>query len=306
MQGYDILIVIVNDLPDSDIRLALEKAQKWNKKVYLVRTYNFSAEKNRDIYYSIQKTHLNLGKNQKSISFGTEKVKVYIVDTENTIKFDFLSLQEDLSQEANSKSNHEAMLMTMTGYSAKIIELKFQMFSNRIKQLAVASAVGGVVPIPGFSATVELGILIEEALIGLQGFGLSKQSIQSLEEQCRFEMGSIEKDLSERISKQCPLLGILRNHLPASVKLVTTDDVKESSAFLVQSCGTAILDELSVVAISESIEIGVKWLIPFIGFAVDAGISYYVTKHQLQSFLHQMKELAMFVSSRVHINEELN
>ena len=53
-------------------------------------------------------------------------------------------------------------VLNLSGVSKKLIEMKAEELSSRIKWVALASAVGGAIPIPGLSAVVDIALVTKE------------------------------------------------------------------------------------------------------------------------------------------------
>ena len=302
---YDFFLIVTKDIFSSDAKYVADEVQKNNKRFYLIRTHiDDSIEKqmkDKDDDESLEEEDIvaDVRKNVKTeletFAFDTSKFKVYLVNNRNPLEYDFPKLKEDICRDSVSELQQEALLLTIGGYGREMIELKYKLFQSRIKKAAIASAAGGAVPIPGISATIDLTILIEETLTYFEGFGLSKESIESLEELNEVPKGTIEDALTNKLYNENRLLYVVRHGAPRA--LSSWDSVRSASLAIASTSGRFIASQLSLLATSETVETTVKWVLPFVGSAVAAGISYAVTSYQLGCFLDQMKKLAVFANS---------
>ena len=177
-----------------------------------------------------------------------------------------------------------------------MVELKYKLLKKRVVKASLASAAGGVIPIPGFSILVDITLLVEEILTYFEGFGLSKSSIESLEDLNNVRKGTIEKALKRKLKEEKNgLLHIIREGAPKS--LSNWISIRRAAVSIAGSSSRMILSKLALLATSSAIETTFQWVLPVIGSAASAGLSFAVTFYQLSYFLTQMKDIAMFANS---------
>ena len=304
---YDFFLIVTKDIFSSDAKFAADLVQDENKRFYIVRTHTDESikaeleEKKEDKEHCLDELDVRaeIRKNVETEigvhAFNAEKFRVYLVNCKNSLDFDFPKLQKDICEDSVSELQQEALLLTIVGYGQELIKQKYALFQKRIYKAALASAAGGAVPIPGVSAAIDLLILIEEALTYFEGFGLSKESIASLEELNEVERGTIEKALKGQIMNKYPVLDFIREREPSA--LSSMQSLKDAAVSIVKTSSGYLLKQLYTVAASEGVEKIVSWCAPILGSAMAAGISYAVTSYQLQCFLEQTKNMAEFANS---------
>ena len=158
----------------------------------------------------------------------------------------------------------------------------------------MASAAGSAVPLPGVGVAIDLTILVEEILEYVKGFGLTKDAIESLEKLYGTEVGFIEKGLSDHLRTNYPVIHHIRQNSPKA--LVSRKSIQIAAARIIAASGFFILKQLTLSAASEVVETGLKF-IPLIGLGISAGVSYFVTRFQLNSFLRNVKQVAHFANN---------
>ena len=221
---YDFFLIVTKDIFSSDAKFLAELVQKENKKFYLVRTLidcSIEAELKHNEDMTDEKVTLivrqNLVAELGELGFDTEQIKVYIVNCEKPDQHDFPSLQQDICDDSMSERKKEALLLTIRACGKQMIDLKYKMFKKRIYTVALASAAGGAVPIPGVGATVALVILIEELLTYFVGYGLRRGAIASLEKLNELEPGTIEKTIAGSMENYHKLLFVIRKETPETI-----------------------------------------------------------------------------------------
>ena len=264
VNNYDFFLIVTKDIFSSDAKYVADLVQENNKRFYLVRTHIDDTiekqldDKDDDEFLSEEDIVADVRKNiqyeLETFAFDTNKFKVYLVNNKNSLEFDFPKLKEDICRDSVSELQQEALLLTIGGYGRQMIDLKYSLFKKRLTKAALASAAGGAVPIPGVSATVDIGILIEETLTYFEGFGLSKESIESLEELNEVPNGTIEIALTNKLYNEYRLLYVIREGAPRA--LSSWDSVKSAALSIASTSGRYILSQLSLVATSETVKTG--------------------------------------------------
>ena len=302
---YDFFLIVTKDIFSSDAKFAADLVQDENKRFYIVRTHTDESIKAEledneedcldepDVRAEIRK---KLEEEIGVHAFNAEKFRVYLVNCKKSLDFDFPKLQKDICEDSVSELQQEALLLTIGGYGQELIKQKYALFQKRIYKVALASAAGGAFPIPGVSAAVDLFILIEETLTYLEGFGLSKESIASLEELNQVETGIIEKALGKMMENKYPLLHSIRENAPSNLSSRQSLEGAYKSCFKTLSEGN-LLKQLKTVATCEVVKCALGWSVPILGSVASAGLSYAVTAYQLGCFLDQTKEMAEYANS---------
>ncbi|XP_063728692.1 interferon-inducible GTPase 5-like [Symsagittifera roscoffensis] len=298
---YDFFLIVTKDIFSSDAKFVAELVQKENKKFYLVRTHidhsiRDEKEDNEDMSEEevVAKIRKNLQTEIERLGFDTEH-KVYIVNCRRPKQLDFPRLQRDICEDNVSTWKREAFLLTIRAFGQQMIDMKFDMFKTRIYKVALASAAGGAIPIPGVGAMIDMVILIEELLTYFVGFGLTRGAIASLEELNGLESGTIESDIAVSMEKDHKLLFLIRKEAPD--RILSKEALKTAALTIVKTCSGIILTELTLIAASEAVESSVAWFLPILGSVIAAGISYSVTAYQLRLILKEVKEVAELINA---------
>ena len=301
---YDFFLIVTNNIFSSDAKFLAELVQKENKKFYLVRTHidcSIKAELKHNKDMTDEKVTLivrqNLVAELGKMGFDTEQIKVYLVNCEKPDQHDFPSLQQDICKDSVSERKKEALLLTIRACGKQMIDLKYEMFKKRIYAVALASAAGGAIPIPGVGAMIDMVILIEELLTYFVGFGLTRGAIARLEKLNKLEQGTIENRIAASMETHHKLLFAIRKEAPKTI--LTKEDLKFAALTILKACSAVILAELTLIAVSEAVESSVVLVLPFLGSVIAAGISYSVTAYQLRWLLNEVKEVAELVNANV-------
>lgn len=107
----------------------------------------------------------------------TPEIFVLSGELENTDRWDFpLLKQRILSVLPEVKRN--ILAVSLGGYAADLIESKYQVLKRRILYYALASALGSVVPVPGFSFGVDTALILKMAYEFARSFGLTSTQVQ--------------------------------------------------------------------------------------------------------------------------------
>ena len=152
--------------------------------------------------------------------------------------------------------------------SEKMIAMKVEQLQARIKWLTAVSAAGGAVPIPGFSALLDIPLVLRELEFQRRQLQIDEATMQKYTETFGPEFKiQLEANISADVQKY--LVGFDPKTM---VRLAAS----------ITSCMLA----------SEAVEWGAK-LIPILGSIAGAGISAAVTYNQLTTALDAHKEIAL-------------
>jgi hypothetical protein len=144
-------------------------------------------------------------------------------------QFDFPELQQNLL-EALPQIKRDILALALAGYTKKLIDAKYKTLKGRIIFYALASALGGLLPIPGVSIAVDGVLLVKfskevadafglnQAQISAHGLQLADKVIRIIEQTTKyFAVGGIIRMISayatetavEEIAKAIPVVGSL-------------------------------------------------------------------------------------------------
>ncbi|XP_060578232.1 T-cell-specific guanine nucleotide triphosphate-binding protein 2-like [Ruditapes philippinarum] len=271
-QTYDYFIIITaTRFTENDIWLANE-VQKLQKKFFFIRTkMNMDVENDAHDYPgtsksdTVNKVREEMKQHVSKEHF--ENTKVYLIDNHFVLDYDFPNLVETMIKEAPTLKQ-EAMALTLTILTENIINQKRSALRKRILVVALGSAAGGAVPLPGTSLAVDAAIVMGEVEFYKQQFGLNDKS---LHENAR----SLEIDV-ENLKER---LNITRQLAVASTRLIAT--------------------VVSKMALSEVAEKVTAFVLPVLGSVIAAGISYGSTVSVLMSILDECVSDAQIINKQL-------
>ena len=193
-QQYDFyLILTATRFMELDIWLAQE-VQKSGKKCFFVRTkididvnntkmthpktFHFDATIDEIRAYCKEQV-MNIVEQTHELSL--KDLPIFLISNAilHSQDFDFPKLKEKIIEDFPSLKQ-EAILFVLSG-TQKILEHKKKMLEKRIPKVAILSAIGGLIPIPGLSVVVDMEILKSEVEFYRQQFGLDKTSLMHLD-----------------------------------------------------------------------------------------------------------------------------
>ncbi|XP_033985221.1 interferon-inducible GTPase 5-like [Trematomus bernacchii] len=269
-ERFDFFIIISADrFRENDVKLALE-IQKMGKKFYFVRSKidnnmreatrsqrDFNAE---DTLKKIRDDCIKGLENQ-----GIQSPQVFPVSSFDLHLYDFRLLMETLERELPAHKR-DVLLLAMPIVNLEIINKKKEALQSKIKYLAAASALVAAVPIPGLSLAVDLTMLVDNAIVYKNTFGLDPKSLQSLADSGGVPLHDLRAEMKSPLALKEISREVVLNMLKVSVFHVASLAAEEGSRF-----------------------------IPVFGFAAAAAISYACTYRALTTILDMLAEDAQRV-----------
>ncbi|MBN3295607.1 IIGP5 GTPase, partial [Amia calva] len=251
---YDFFIIIASErFKDSNVQLATS-IQKMKKRFYFVRTKIDdslrAAGRKKD--YNEEKT---LEVIRQDCIFGLEKYGlvspiVFLISSFELHLYDFPKLEETLEDELPKHKRH-VLLLSLPNLTLEINQRKRQALLADVWKLATLSCAVAMVPIPGLSVVVDVGILVKELRRYYEAFGLDEESLNSLAERVGKEM--INSPLNKEIS--------------ADVVIKMLTKAAGAGLMVVEYCASTI---------------------PVFGSMVAGGISFGTTYYMLKSCLDEL------------------
>ncbi|XP_060605949.1 interferon-inducible GTPase 5-like [Ruditapes philippinarum] len=182
-ERYDFfLILTATRFHENDIWLA-KKVEKLEKKFIFIRTkMNYDVDNNEKDNDESKFVTVDKIRNEMAQQIATEQfenVKVYLIDNRDDQDYDFPILIEKMIKEA-PVWKQEAMTLTLTSLTGDLINRKKNVLRKRIMIVALGSALGGAVPMPGVSIAVDKEIIMHEVDFYKQQFGLDDESLQKM------------------------------------------------------------------------------------------------------------------------------
>ncbi|XP_060567231.1 interferon-inducible GTPase 5-like [Ruditapes philippinarum] len=265
------LIITATRFTENDIWLANE-VQNLGKKFIFIRT-KMSIDVSNDGHDNpgickddtVSKVRQAMAKHVKDAGF--EEIRVFLIDNHFPLDYDFPDLIETMINEA-PKWKQEAMTLTMTNLTKSLIHRKKDVLQKRIMKVAIVSAIGGAVPLPGVGLVVDLSIFIEEIHFYRKQLGLDDDSLQEIARSLDTTVEHLKVDLQ------------LNSHfLGASLRSI--------AAFVSTLVLSEVAETVSAIAI------------PILGSFVGANISYGSTVAVLRSILDALVSDALAINKRL-------
>ncbi|XP_033985352.1 interferon-inducible GTPase 5-like [Trematomus bernacchii] len=269
-EKFDFFIIISADrFRENDVKLAL-KIQKMGKKFYFVRSKidnSMREAKRSQRAFNIEDT---LKKIRDDCIKGLENQdirspQVFLVSSFDLHLYDFHLLMETLERELPAHKR-DVLLLAMPIVNLEIINKKKEALQSKIKYLAAASALGTTVPIPGLSLGADLTMLVDNAIVYKNTFGLDPKSLQSLADSAGVPLHDLRAEIKSPLALKEISSEVIFNMLKVSVFHVASLAAEEVSRF-----------------------------IPFFGFVAAAAISYASTYRALTTILNMLAEDAQRV-----------
>ncbi|MCI4381387.1 hypothetical protein PGIGA_G00251040 [Pangasianodon gigas] len=259
---YDFFIIISSErFKENDIMLANE-IKKRKKLFYFVRSKidNDIRTEETKKGFNKEETLLQIKSNCLENLKEIENPKVFLISSENIKAFDFEKLIETLMSDLPQRKQ-SALLQSVPITSEAMLKKKVKMFEKAAWAAALCSGVIAAAPVPGLSVACDASILVAFFTRCYYSFGLDDKSL---------------KKLSERVNKP-QLESFIKS--PLVVALTTKSTARLSLSAL---AGGAALEYLCS-------------LVPGVGSAAAAGISFVCTLTLLKNGLKELENAALKV-----------
>ncbi|XP_058603465.1 interferon-inducible GTPase 5-like [Onychostoma macrolepis] len=265
LDTYDFFIIISSErFMENDVMLVKEiKTQK--KNFYFVRSKidnDIRAEKNKLKSKKRFKENKILDKIREDCKKNLKELgdpKVFLISSFELEKYDFERLQNTLEEEL-PEHKRSALLQAWPVCSAESLEKNIKMFQGMIWAASLASAGIAVVPVPGLSAACDASMVMLFLTRCYYAFGLDERSLTRL---------------SEKVNKP---------HLKGLAKSKFVTAIKESTLTRMQVSSTLASTEFLLS------------LVPGVGSAAAAGISFSTTEYLLRKGLNELADIAQKIT----------
>ncbi|XP_027009877.1 immunity-related GTPase family, e4 [Tachysurus fulvidraco] len=259
---YDFFIIISSErFKENDIMLAKEIKRR-KKLFYFVRSKidnDIRAEETKKSFNK-EETLSQIKRNCLENLEGIENPKVFLISSEDIKAFDFEKLVETLMVDLPQHKQY-ALLQSVPITSVAMLQKKVKMFEKAAWAAALCSGVIAVAPVPGLSVVCDASILVAFFTRCFYSFGLDDKSL---------------KKLSERINKP-QLESFIKSPLVVALTAKSTARLSVSAL-----AGGAVLEYLCS-------------LVPGVGNAAAAGISFVCTLTLLKNGLKELENVALMV-----------
>ncbi|KAK2833999.1 hypothetical protein Q7C36_014700 [Tachysurus vachellii] len=259
---YDFFIIISSErFKENDIMLAKEIKRR-KKLFYFVRSKidnDIRAEETKKSFNK-EETLSQIKRNCLENLEGIENPKVFLISSEDIKAFDYEKLVETLMLDLPQHKQY-ALLQSVPITSVAMLQKKVKMFEKAAWAAALCSGVIAVAPVPGLSVVCDASILVAFFTKCFYSFGLDDKSL---------------KKLSERINKP-QLESFIKSPLVVALTAKSTARLSVSAV-----AGGAVLEYLCS-------------LVPGVGNAAAAGISFVCTLTLLKNGLKELENAALMV-----------
>ncbi|XDV19373.1 hypothetical protein PO909_024857 [Leuciscus waleckii] len=269
-KDYDFFFILTSErFTQNDIMLAKE-IRKQRKNFYFVRSKidNDIRAEERKKGFDEQKVLSEIRKDCQKNLKDVGEPKVFLISSYDLEKYDFEILQNTLEEELPDHKR-SALLQAWPVCSAASLEKKIKFFEGMIWAASLASAGIAVVPLPGLSVACDAGIVLLFLSRCYYSFGLDDRSLSRL---------------SEKVNKP---------HLKYMAKSKFVAAIKEKALTRVQV--SAALTTIATVEFLFS-------LLPGVGSAIAAGLSFITTQYLLREGLKDLAETARDIRKEAGLN----
>ncbi|XP_051960597.1 interferon-inducible GTPase 5-like [Xyrauchen texanus] len=262
-ERYDFFIIIASDRFRECHADLVKEIKRMKKNFYFVRSKidsSIDAER-RKKNFDEKKTLDNIREDCVNglREIGVEDPFVFLISSWDLNKYDFNSLHERMETELPEHKRHVLML-TVPNITPEIIERKKKSLEKDISRVALLSACGAAVPVPGLSVAVDIALLVNEIQKYKTAFGLDDESL---------------KRISERSGKSIEFL-------KSVMKSGVCEEITTASIIL-------LLRQSSLYVAEEAVERVVSF-IPIIGSALAAGLPFVAVSYMLKKILKEIAE----------------
>ncbi|XP_024865249.1 interferon-inducible GTPase 5-like isoform X2 [Kryptolebias marmoratus] len=184
LEKFDFFVIISDTrFRENDVKLAKE-IQKMEKKFYFVRSKidnDLQAEKRVKRNFNEQEILQKIRNDciQGLQNEGFKSPQVFLLSSFDLHLYDFPLLHETLDKELPEHKKH-ALLMAMPNINLEVIKKKKKALQSKIKYAVLTSAAVAAVPVPGISATVDIGIIAAAVTHYVVSFRLDIPSLKKL------------------------------------------------------------------------------------------------------------------------------
>lgn len=259
---YDFFIIVSSErFKENDIMLAKE-IRKRKKLFYFVRSKvdnDIRAEETKKSF-NMEETLSGIKRNCLENLKEIENPKVFLISSEDIKAFEFETLVETLMSDL-PQHKQSALLLSVPVTSVAMLKRKVKMFEKGAWAAALCSGVVAAAPVPGLSVACDASILVAFFTACYYSFGIDNKSLEKLSERVNIP------DLESTIKS------------PLVVALAAKSAGRLTASAV---AGGAALEYLCS-------------LVPGIGNAAAAGISFVCTLTLLRNGLKDLEDAALTV-----------
>ena len=255
------LIFTATRFTENDLKLA-EKIRSIDKKFFFIRTKideNVRAEKRKRSFNEgamLDEIRCYCSENLGELL--TNEQDIFLISNHYPAKWDFDRLTKAIL-DALPTYQRESLTLSLgvlTSLSTEILKRKVEVLKGRIWMVASASGAAAMVPIPGLSVAVDIGLIMKEITFYRSQLGLPEEGSA--------EFAKLNVTTQDKVRKMC---------------LTTAAQI---SGLLAAYASEAAVEEYTR-------------FIPLVGFAIAGGMSFATTYYCLKQCLEKVEESALLV-----------
>ncbi|KAK7903938.1 hypothetical protein WMY93_016545 [Mugilogobius chulae] len=235
-EKYDFFIIVSNDrFRENDAKLAKE-IKTMKKNFYFVRskidnTIRDEKESNPNLNVKELLQVIRNKCTKELVELGIKSPKVFLVSSLKLHLYEFRELSRAFMVDL-SELQREILLLSLPNIDLEIIELKVEVLRGRIKWYVLASVTGAVVPVPGVSEALDLGMILAFTAQCATSLGLTPASLQRLSEISGVPLEDLKKDLESPLSSTEITIELLKRMLSKSALYIAAIVLEEGARFI--------------------------------------------------------------------------
>ena len=258
---HTFLIFTATRFTQNDLKLA-EKIRSIDKKFFFIRTKideNVRAEKRKRSFNEgamLDEIRCYCSENLGELL--TNEQNIFLISNHYPAKWDFDRLTKAILDVLPTYQRESLTLSlgVLTSLSTEILKRKVEVLKGRIWMVASASGAAAMVPIPGLSVAVDIGLIMKEVTFYRSQLGLPEEGSA--------EFAKLNVTTQDKVRKMC---------------LTTAAQI---SGFLTAYASEAAVEEFTR-------------FIPLVGLAIAGGMSFATTYYGLKHCLEKVEESALLV-----------
>jgi len=270
-EQYDCFIILSETRFTENDEWLARSVLKGGKRFYFVRTKIDNAlrddevdkgEENFKEEDTLFQMRIDCISNLSKIDEPGEKMKVYLLTNRDIDRFDFPDLLKHLVEELPDIKK-EVMIRALSHTSKELVQTKKNILHDKLWITACLSGAGGMIPVPGLSVAIDVGLLVDTAKDQREVLGVDEKSLQTIAESNGMTLQELQKKLN--------IEGTVITNPGTWIKTAFTSG--------------------SAMAIGTATEEAAKY-IPFFGQIISGGVSAATTYYIAEQLLKEYAEIA--------------
>jgi len=183
LKSYDFFIITISSRFTENSLWLAQQLNKMRKSYFFVRSkldLDIEMKRKRDPNITDQQVINELRNDIRSHANGlpiSSEIFLLSGELENSDRWDFALLKKRII-EVLPDVKRNALIVSLGGYAGDLIDAKYEVLKHRLIYYSLGSALGAVVPIPGFSFGVDTSLIIKMAREYAKAFGLTSSQVR--------------------------------------------------------------------------------------------------------------------------------